>query len=537
MFVTTKYTLCGVKNAGGFFMKLDIFKQEVLNKDNYTILVSIIKLDNYNCVIAMFCDIRYVFVLEKIENFYKGEIKQQIENNIKNSLFKNKTKVFYMMEKEYKKLLDIEENSLNVDKKEKDINSRNIRSIKNLYEKKNIDLCNLKNEFNNKPIRTLAYKSPAFWFQILNDVNLSNEDNDIKVIKTIENFTPEVLHPTNVDLKYNSIDEFKLDNTEFDQINKDNLYFHVKTKYENNWFDFFFNLKTEFINSLNNIKEVHNSLKIMNFKLQQSNECIIETNKQLKQSNESLEKIRIRLEEDNKKLHENLIFLKEEIELQKNIRLKKEERLEKLKNAKKHPKRDYIEYNEFKHLLNLFNNESIFDNRKKCAFLLLYTTGLRVSNLLKFKVTHIKSLIHSGYTRIDLIKKGEVEHLVTLSFKSKQLLTDNYKSFNLLFKYKNDDDFFFTSFSDTKKAIHRSNFNKELNDILKEVSKTFNKNIKTHSFRTSYITDLLQIAPLHLVRDIIGHKVVASTEIYYRSSLTQKTSLNLLNKADIYRFK
>ena len=75
-----------------------------------------------------------------------------------------------------------------------------------------------------------------------------------------------------------------------------------------------------------------------------------------------------------------------------------------------------------------------------------------------------------------------------------------------------------------------------MNLILKEVSQKFNKNIKTHSFRTSFINYLLQITSLHIAKDIVGHKVVASTKIYYRSSLTKDKGIKILNQADKHKY-
>nr|BBO58621.1 putative site-specific recombinase [Ulva australis] len=64
----------------------------------------------------------------------------------------------------------------------------------------------------------------------------------------------------------------------------------------------------------------------------------------------------------------------------------------------------------------------------------------------------------------------------------------------------------------------------------------FDKNFKTHSFRATFITDLLKEVPIHIAKDIVGHEVVSSTEIYYRSSLTKKDSLKILNSVDTLRF-
>jgi len=519
-------------------MKLEHFQDDLFNKDHYIVFVKIVNLKEKQYLMVMQIEIRYIFIFNEIKIISQEDIKKKVDSCIKNISYKSKIKLLYSKnDKVFEGLND--QNSLKFyDNKIDILVNRNIRTIIELLEKKNIILENLTDGFNKKNIKTLLKKTPSFWLNKLNTRNKKiDSDEANSKSNNIEGTTVEVINPSNINNKSNNDLKSNLTILNSNEFNKINLYRYVTNKYNDDWFSFFFDLKKIFFNEIKNLKNINNTLDKVNNNLKLNNEIIVENNNNLKLNNKILKETKNKLLNDNQELNQKLEFVKKEIEFQQKLRKEKEEKANKVKNAKKQPKRDYIEYGEFNYLLNLCGSDTIFDTRKRCAFLLLYFTGLRVSNLLNLKIKNIKGLLYNGYTRVDLIKKGEIEHLITLSNESKKILNNHYNCFHKLYKYKVDEDFFFTSVYDTKKPIHRSNFNKELNDILKIASKELNKNIKTHSFRTTYITDLLEIAPLHVVKDIIGHKVVASTEIYYRSSLTHKKSLDILNKADHYRFK
>lgn len=519
-------------------MKLEYFKDDLLNKDHYILLIKKINIEKIDYLIGMIIDIRYILFFDKIDNFSISEIQKKSENSIENLSYKNKIKIIYSnQDQTLNKLNNISNLDINNNNIENIIN-RNIRTILELISEKKILLETVCESFNEKKIKTLLKKTPNYWFNILNNNYKSKKQtNNFKVNAKTYFENPEIVYMPNKKLPDNNIIDADIVVQKLNTFDENKLHNYVKTKYNNNWYHFFSNLKDILLSQITSLKVLNNNLQNMYDIHSETNKKLTITNKELKLTNTNLIKKQSDLLACNKKLEKKLAFVHEELEVQKKIRLEKEEKSNKKKKAKKLPKRDYIEFSEFEYLLSLCSSDNIFDKRKKCAFILLYLTGLRVSNLLNFKIKNIKELIYTGYTRIDLIKKGEVEHLITLSTKSKYFINLHQDSFHTLFKYKEDDDLFFTSFSNPKKHIHRSNFNNELNIVLKKISNKFNKNIKTHSFRTTYITDLLATAPLHVVKDIVGHKVVASTEIYYRSSLTHKNSLKILNQSDNYRFK
>ena len=71
--------------------------------------------------------------------------------------------------------------------------------------------------------------------------------------------------------------------------------------------------------------------------------------------------------------------------------------------------------------------------------------------------------------------------------------------------------------------MRSDNFEKELNKILEKASIILKKNIRTHSFRATVITELLanNIA-IDDVKEIIGHKSIESTLNYKRLRLSPR---------------
>ena len=157
-------------------------------------------------------------------------------------------------------------------------------------------------------------------------------------------------------------------------------------------------------------------------------------------------------------------------------------------------------------------------SRKKAGIILLYITGLRVSNLLLLKVQNIKDLLDKGKILIDLVKGGHKNHQLQLTSESCQILKRYNNSFNKLMDNKKHDQHLFTTTVNDNKPINRCSFNTELNKVLIKGSNLLKKNIRTHSFRSSLITDCLKDTPIDIVKEFIGHKDINATLQYKKKS-------------------
>lgn len=175
--------------------------------------------------------------------------------------------------------------------------------------------------------------------------------------------------------------------------------------------------------------------------------------------------------------------------------------------------------------------------RRRIALTLLYLTGLDVSNLLLFNVGNLKELLEKGCTSISLIKGGEKRFNIKLTSVARKLLNLIGKDCTLLTQNRTDDQFLFTTLKQQDKVIRRELFNAELNSILKNASFRLHKNLRTHSFRATFINDLLKHqAPIDQVKEIVDHKAIASTLEYKRVYLTQKQAFSLLKKETRFHF-
>lgn len=235
---------------------------------------------------------------------------------------------------------------------------------------------------------------------------------------------------------------------------------------------------------------------------------------------------RVALYEQNRvlitKIEEQSKQIQELIEFQRKLNDKEALRLqlkEKRAKAKKLPPRDTISSEEFENLIRSLKTIGTKDSRNKVAFTILYLTGLRISNLLIFTVRHLEELIEKKETRILINKNGGVRKILVPSEAKKWFHLIEKEIDNLTWG-KNKSDFLFAN--KDNKPISRPFFTKSLNDALKEFAKDSGKEIKSHSFRAAFITDLLEVSPIQDVQQIIGHGDIRTTQGYNRSYLTSR---------------
>jgi integrase len=209
-------------------------------------------------------------------------------------------------------------------------------------------------------------------------------------------------------------------------------------------------------------------------------------------------------------LHQQALLVQQEKEKKEALRLKKQ-------LAKKLPLRDTISPDEFHFIIQNIQGKGFVKDRKLFAFVLLYLTGLRVSNLLLLNKRHIVELMTKGSTNISLIKGGAQRFDLVLSNKGKNMLLEYKENFLTLCKQKQDNQPVFTTVSNFDEPIRRDNFDKELNLILKQVSVVLKKNIRTHSFRATLITELLKNTSIDDVKEFIGHKFYKVLHLLYNT--------------------
>lgn len=182
-----------------------------------------------------------------------------------------------------------------------------------------------------------------------------------------------------------------------------------------------------------------------------------------------------------------------------------------IKNPKK-PENliEILDEDEVKNFLERLPHSTKLEMRDKTMFELLYSSGLRVSELVDLKLNDIDY----EENLIRCIGKGNKERIVPISETSIHYLKTYIKTARFYLQNKKSSrsiEFCFLNKNGTK--LTRQGFWK----ILKKYEKEFNlnKRIYPHLFRHSYATHMLERgADLRVVQELLGHSNISTTEIY-----------------------
>jgi len=280
-----------------------------------------------------------------------------------------------------------------------------------------------------------------------------------------------------------------------------------------------------------------------------------EANKKLTLVQHMLYEDNRRLKEHNEQLNKKIDYLVQETKARAEKDAAKETARAKRRSAKKQKLRDTVSPADFQIVLNLVEDTYKEDHyviikaRIRVAFILLYITGLRVSNLLLLSWNQLLQLLHEGETELLRIKGGgrapkklylgSQGKTILKQFKNEIHILKDTSSFSLDHPVFTAQRQFTKNYQST--PLNRENFNKQLNNILKKASVVLKKNIKTHSFRATFITELLEAdTPIHKVKALIGHKRIEATAAYDRTTLSSqeiKKTLAKINKARLTKFQ
>lgn len=165
------------------------------------------------------------------------------------------------------------------------------------------------------------------------------------------------------------------------------------------------------------------------------------------------------------------------------------------KKKKQLPK--VITKEEFKELL-----ENITNKKHKLMITLLYSSGLRVSELVNIKREQLNI---TQNTLLVKQAKGKKDRITILSQKLKNELLE----YLLQTQFKTN--YLFESQRETKYTI------RTIEAILKKTSKPLNKHITPHMLRHSFATHLLENGiDIRLIQKLLGHSKIETTTIYTR---------------------
>lgn len=164
-----------------------------------------------------------------------------------------------------------------------------------------------------------------------------------------------------------------------------------------------------------------------------------------------------------------------------------------------------------------------FDYRNKAMLELMYSSGLRVSELINLNLSDID--LNNNYVRC--FGKGSKERIVPVGEYSSKYLSIYINEYRDSMKkgYYTEKIFL----NNHGKEITRQGFFKIIKKIAKD--KDINKNITPHMLRHSFATHLLNNgADLRTIQEMLGHSSISTTQIY-----TNVTNDILKENYDLYK--
>jgi integrase len=219
----------------------------------------------------------------------------------------------------------------------------------------------------------------------------------------------------------------------------------------------------------------------------------------------------------NEKLNQKLEIAVSELNAMKKERDEKAARREKWAKRKRLPKRDPINSEIYKLLIQESEGPTYIATRTRIAICLLTVTGIRIGELLSLKVGQLETLLNEGWISIDRLKRGPANHKAFLTSEGKKLVKARKRDFEFLFLMKDKDSYVFTSDRKPNQKLRRETITMDVNKVTHSVSKLLpsKPNITSHSFRIGYISRLWKdTKDIEFVRQTIGHRNLNSTSGY-----------------------
>lgn len=167
---------------------------------------------------------------------------------------------------------------------------------------------------------------------------------------------------------------------------------------------------------------------------------------------------------------------------------------------------DILTIEEVDNLLDIKLNTP-FDYRNKAMLELMYSSGLRVSELVDLKLNNID--LDNGYVRC--LGKGKKERIIPIGEIAIEYLKKYINEYrNSMKKGYYTENVFLNNHG---KNITRQGFFLIIKNIAKE--KNIDKNITPHMLRHSFATHLLNNgANLRTIQEMLGHSSITTTQIY-----------------------
>jgi len=168
---------------------------------------------------------------------------------------------------------------------------------------------------------------------------------------------------------------------------------------------------------------------------------------------------------------------------------------------------DILGQEEIAVFLDRIPSSSYLQLRDRAMFELLYSCGMRVSEIVNLKLSDMD--IEESLIRF--IGKGNKQRITPMGDQAKTYILKYLQSARFVIEKEKKSDYVFLN--KNGKRLTRQGFWKILKTYVKKFD--FDKNIYPHIFRHSFATHMLeQGADLRIVQELLGHSSISTTEIY-----------------------
>lgn len=167
-----------------------------------------------------------------------------------------------------------------------------------------------------------------------------------------------------------------------------------------------------------------------------------------------------------------------------------------------------LNYEEIKKILSSINMSKNNSFRDKCIISMLYSCGLRVSELLSLNLTNLN--LDEDILRV--LGKGNKERIIPIGNKSREDLINYLENERPKLSRKKDSKGFLFLSNRGNSLSRKTTWN-----IVRIHSKKCfpDKSISPHTFRHSFASHLLEGgADLRIVQELLGHSSISTTQIY-----------------------
>lgn len=169
---------------------------------------------------------------------------------------------------------------------------------------------------------------------------------------------------------------------------------------------------------------------------------------------------------------------------------------------------EYLIIDEVEKLLNIFHMDDQYEMRDKTIIELMYSTGLRVSEVSDLKKSNVNVI--EKYIKIK--GKGNKERIIPIGHRAVDLINQYLLEIRpILEKVNKHNDYLFLNWMGGR--LSRVSIWKIIKNYALKAGIT--KNISPHTLRHSFATHLLNNgADLRSVQELLGHSDISTTQIY-----------------------